>query len=63
MKAAYGTFLTSLLVIRCHDMVAEQAAEEFNVTWSRTTPVVVSCLDNLYLLLSYENQTLKLEWM
>jgi hypothetical protein len=44
-------------------MVAEQAAEEFNVTWSRTTPVVVSCLDNLYLLLSYENQTLKLEWM
>ncbi|BDZ68575.1 NosD domain-containing protein [Methanobacterium ferruginis] len=46
MKAAYGTFLTSLLVIKCHDMVADQAAEEFNVTWSRTTPVVVSCLDD-----------------
>jgi len=46
MKAAYGTFLTSLLVIKCHDMVADQAASEFNVTWSRTTPVVVSCCDD-----------------
>lgn len=26
MKAAYGTFLTSILVIKCHDMVADQAA-------------------------------------
>ncbi len=26
MKAAYGTFLTSLLVIKAHDMVADQAA-------------------------------------
>jgi hypothetical protein len=31
MKAAYGTFLTSLLVIKAHDMVADQAATEFNV--------------------------------
>jgi len=46
MKAAYGTFLTSLLVIKCHDMVADQAATAYNVTWSRTTPVVVSCLDD-----------------
>nr|WP_245248299.1 right-handed parallel beta-helix repeat-containing protein [Methanobacterium petrolearium] len=46
MKAAYGTFLTSLLVIKCHDMVADQAASEFNVTWSRTTPIVVSCCDD-----------------
>jgi hypothetical protein len=46
MKAAYGTFLTSLLVIKCHDMVADQAATSYNVTWSRTTPVVVSCLDD-----------------
>ncbi|NMO09184.1 right-handed parallel beta-helix repeat-containing protein, partial [Methanobacterium subterraneum] len=46
MKAAYGTFLTSLLVIKCHDMVADQAATAYNVTWTRTTPVVVSCLDD-----------------
>ncbi len=46
MKAAYGTFLTSLLVIKCHDMVADQAASEFNVTWMRTTPIVVSCVDD-----------------
>ena len=46
MKAAYGTFLSSLLVIKCHDMVADQAATAYNVTWCRTTPVVVSCLDD-----------------
>lgn len=46
MKAAYGTFLTSLLIIKCHDMVADQAATAYNVTWSRTTPVVVSCCDD-----------------
>jgi hypothetical protein len=46
MKAAYGTFLTSLLVIKTHDMVADQAADKFNVTWSRTTPIVVSCVDD-----------------
>ncbi|MBP1946928.1 hypothetical protein [Methanobacterium petrolearium] len=32
--------------IKCHDMVADQAASEFNVTWSRTTPIVVSCCDD-----------------
>lgn len=46
MKAAYGTFLTALTVIKAHDMVADQAAGEFNVTWSRTTPVVVSVCDD-----------------
>ena len=44
MKAAYGTFLEALLVIYCHDMVADVAAYKYNVTWSRTTPVVVSCV-------------------
>lgn len=48
MKAAYGTFFTSLLLIKSHDMVADQAASEFNVTWSRTTPIVVSVLDDAY---------------
>jgi len=46
MKAAYGTFLSSLLVIKCHDMVADQAAARFNVIWGRTVPVVVSCCDD-----------------
>lgn len=48
MKAAYGTFLTSLLMIKCHDMVADAAASKFNVTWSRTTPIVVSVCDDAY---------------
>lgn len=48
MKAAYGTFLTSLLLVKCHDMVADQAASEFDVSWCRTTPIVVSVLDDAY---------------
>jgi parallel beta-helix repeat protein len=48
MKAAYGTFLTSLLMIKAHDMVADAAATKFNVTWSRTTPIIVSVLDDSY---------------
>ncbi|OPX60916.1 MAG: hypothetical protein A4E25_00129 [Methanobacterium sp. PtaB.Bin024] len=46
MKAAYGTFLEALLVIYCHDMVADVAAYKYNVTWSRTTPIVVSGVDD-----------------
>lgn len=42
MKAAYGTFLTSLLVIYENDRVADDAAEKFNVTWNRISPVCVS---------------------
>ncbi len=45
-KAAYGTFLEALLVIYCHDMVADAAAYKYNVTWSRTTPIVVSVCDD-----------------
>jgi len=48
MKAAYGTFLNALLVIKCHDMVADAAASKFNVTWARTTPIAVSTLDDAY---------------
>ncbi|MFA0832880.1 MAG: right-handed parallel beta-helix repeat-containing protein [Methanobacterium formicicum] len=48
MKAAYGTFLESLLVIKCHDIVADAAANKYNVTWSRTTPIVVSVCDDAY---------------
>ena len=46
MKAAYGTFLAALLVIECHDLVADEAAAEFSFSWSRTTPVVVSVCDD-----------------
>lgn len=42
MKACYGTFLTSLLVIYEHDRVADWGAGEFNVTWNRNIPVIVS---------------------
>lgn len=42
MKAAYGTFLTSLLVIYDNDCVADEAAYRFNVTWNRISPVCVS---------------------
>ena len=42
MKAAYGTFLSALLVIYEHDRVADNAASKFNVTWQRVTPVCVS---------------------
>ena len=48
MKAAYGTFLEALLMIKAHDMVANQAAAQYNVTWSRTTPIVVSVFDDAY---------------
>ncbi len=48
MKAAYGTFLTSLIMIKCHDMIADQAATQYNVTWARTTPIVVSVFDDAY---------------
>ena len=42
MKVAYGTFLTSLLVIYENDRVADESASKFNVTWSRISPVCVS---------------------
>jgi len=48
LKAAYGTFLAALLVEYCHDQVADQAASAFNVTWDRTSPIVVSAGDDAY---------------
>ncbi len=48
MKAAYGTFLTALLVEYCHDQVADVVASECNVTWSRTHPIAVSVGDDAY---------------
>jgi len=48
MKAAYGTFFTALMMIYCHDILADTAAGEFNVTWTRTHPAVVSVGDDAY---------------
>jgi hypothetical protein len=48
MKAAYGTFLTALLVEYCHDQIADEAASIYNVTWSRTSPIIVSVVDEAY---------------
>jgi hypothetical protein len=48
MKAAYGTFFTALMMIYCHDILANTAVGEFNVTWSRTHPAVVSVGDDAY---------------
>lgn len=42
MKAAYGTFLTPLIVIYENDRVADESSNKFNVTWSRISPVCVS---------------------
>jgi len=38
--------LEALLVIYGHDMVADVAASKYNVTWSRTTSIVVSGVDD-----------------
>ena len=46
MKAAYGSFLEGLLVIYCNDLVADGAAERFNVSWERTSPMVMSVRDD-----------------
>ncbi len=46
MKAAYGTFLTALIMEYVHNQVADTAAKEFNVTWARTNPIIVSVGDD-----------------
>jgi len=46
LKAAYGTGLAGLEVIYLHDKIAEEAAKAYNVTWTRTKPVIVSVVDS-----------------
>jgi hypothetical protein len=41
MKAAYGTFLTALMVIGCHDSIAEKIAANFEVNWNRNQHTMV----------------------
>lgn len=42
IKAAYGSFLSALLVIYEHDKLADKFANYYNVTWNRVSPVVFS---------------------
>ena len=42
MKAAYGTFLTDLIILYELDYIADLAAETFNVTWYRSSPAAFS---------------------
>ena len=48
MKAAYGSFMEGLLVIYCNDLVADASAARFNVSWDRTSPMVMSVRDDVY---------------
>lgn len=47
MKAAYGSFIEGLDVIYCNDMLADIAAESFNITWNHTSPMVISVHDDI----------------
>ena len=47
MKAAYGSFMEGLLVIYCNDLVADASAARFNVTWDRTSAMVMSVQDDI----------------
>lgn len=47
MKATYGSFIEGLLVIYFNDLVADNAALRYNVTWQRTSPMVMSVCDDI----------------
>ena len=46
MKACYGSFLNGFLTYYCVDKVADIAADKFNVSWNRSTPICISVYDN-----------------
>lgn len=41
MKAGYGTFLTALTTIWFSDLLANQEADNFNISWNRSNTVAV----------------------
>lgn len=41
MKAGYGTFLTALTTIWFSDLLANQEADNFNISWNRSNSVAV----------------------
>lgn len=56
MKAAYGSFLSALLVIYEHDKLADKFANYYNVSWSRISPVAFSmCNDYRYVYITGES--------
>ncbi len=42
MNVAYNTFMTAFMVEYLHDKVANNITSSLNVTWSRTSPIIVS---------------------
>lgn len=48
MNVAYNTFLTALMVEYGHDHIADNISTSLNVTWSRTSPVIVSVGEDAY---------------
>lgn len=48
MNVAYNTFLTALMVEYVHDKIADNITTSLNVTWSRTSPVIVSVGEDPY---------------
>lgn len=53
MNAAYGSFLSALLVIYEHDKLADKFANYYNVTWNRVSPVVFSMCNDYRSVLYY----------
>ena len=50
MKAAFGGFIEGLDVIYCSDLCADVAGERFDVSWVRTSPLVMSFRDDVWVL-------------
>jgi len=46
MKAAYNAFIAALMVEYLHDQLSDAVAPEYNVSWSRTSPIVVSAYED-----------------
>ncbi|ADZ10529.1 parallel beta-helix repeat [Methanobacterium lacus] len=45
-NVAYNTFLTALTVEYLHDQIADNITTLLNVTWSRTSPIIVSVAED-----------------
>ncbi|MDD3753230.1 MAG: NosD domain-containing protein [Methanobacterium sp.] len=48
INIAYNTFLAVLLVEYLHDQIANNLTSQYNVTWSRTSPIIVSMCHDAY---------------
>nr|WP_257790561.1 chitobiase/beta-hexosaminidase C-terminal domain-containing protein [Methanobacterium subterraneum] len=48
MNVAYNTFLTALMIEYIHDRIADNITTPLNVTWSRTSPAIVSISEDPY---------------